>query len=127
MGFVQSGLTDGIDITHLVSLGSLFPQALMVYYRDREPVEILSQLRGKRLAIGPEGSGTRALALKLLKANDMDGPPTMLLDLAGQCRLGDPQPQRCLRDSPLLGNGDEGSQLPKIHGFQSLCPFGLKV
>jgi hypothetical protein len=81
---VQSGVTDGIDTSHLVSLGSLFPQPMMVYYRQREPVEILSQLRGKRLAIGPEGSGTRALAIKLLKANDMDGPPTVLLDLAGQ-------------------------------------------
>ncbi len=84
VGFVQGGLTDGIDTSRLVSLGSLFPQPMMVYYRQREPVEILSQLRGKRLAIGPEGSGTRALAIKLLKANDMDGPPTVILDLAGQ-------------------------------------------
>jgi ABC-type nitrate/sulfonate/bicarbonate transport system substrate-binding protein len=84
VGFVQGGLTDGVDISRLVSLGSLFPQPMMVYYRQREPVEILSQLRGKRLAIGLEGSGTRALTLKLLKANDMDGPPTVLLDLAGQ-------------------------------------------
>ncbi|MCW5622201.1 MAG: ABC transporter substrate-binding protein [Burkholderiales bacterium] len=83
-GFVQGGLTDGVDISRLVSLGSLFPQPLMVYYRHHQPVEILSQLRGKRLAIGPEGSGTRALSLKLLKANAMDGPPTVLLDLAGQ-------------------------------------------
>ncbi len=35
MGFVQSGLKDGVDISHLVSLGSLFPQPLMVYYRHR--------------------------------------------------------------------------------------------
>ena len=44
---------------------------------------MLSQLQGKRLAIGPEGSGTRVLALKLLKANEMDGPPTVLLELSG--------------------------------------------
>jgi hypothetical protein len=36
------------------------------------------------LAIGSEGSGTRALALKLLKANEMDGPPTTLLPLSGE-------------------------------------------
>ena len=73
---MQGGLTDGVDITGLVSLGSVFAQPMMVYYRSDEPVERLSQLKGKRLAIGPEGSGTRALALKLLKANEIDGPPT---------------------------------------------------
>jgi TRAP-type uncharacterized transport system substrate-binding protein len=84
VGFVQGGLTDDIDVSQLMSLGSVFAQPLMVYYRHSEPVEILSQLKGKRLAIGPEGSGARALALKLLKANDMDGPPTTLLELAGE-------------------------------------------
>ena len=84
VAFVQGGLTDGVDITGLVSLGSMFPQPVMVYYRHPEPVERLSQLMGKRLAIGPEGSGTRALVLKLLKANAMDVEPTVLLELAGE-------------------------------------------
>ncbi|HEV8262082.1 MAG TPA: TAXI family TRAP transporter solute-binding subunit, partial [Burkholderiales bacterium] len=84
VAFVQGGLTDGVHITGLMSLGSMFPQPVMVYYRHPEPVERLSQLMGKRLAIGPEGSGTRALMLKLLKANAMDGEPTALLELAGE-------------------------------------------
>jgi TRAP-type uncharacterized transport system substrate-binding protein len=84
VGFVQGGLTDDIDISHLMSLGSLFAQPLMVYYRHSEPVERLSQLKGKRLAVGPEGSGARMLTLKLLKANGIEGPPTVLLDLAGE-------------------------------------------
>lgn len=84
VGFVQGGLTDDIDTSNLMSLGSVFAQPLMVYYRHAEPVERLSQLKGKRLAIGPEGSGARTLALKLLKANGMDGPPTTLLELAGE-------------------------------------------
>jgi TRAP transporter TAXI family solute receptor len=84
VGFVQGGLTDGIDTSNLMSLGSVFAQPLMVYYRQTDPVERLSQLKGKRLAIGPEGSGARTLALKLLKANGMDVPPTTLLELAGE-------------------------------------------
>jgi len=84
VGFVQGGLTDGLDTSHLFSLGTVFAQPLMVYYRHHEPVEVLSQLKGKRLAIGPEGSGARALAMKLLKANNMDGPPTVLHELAGE-------------------------------------------
>jgi hypothetical protein len=84
VGFVQSGLTEGVDISNLRSLGSVLAQPLMVYYRNPQPVEMLSQLKGKRLAIGPEGSGTRALALALLKGNGIEGPPTLLLDDGGE-------------------------------------------
>jgi len=84
VGFVQGGLTDGVDIEHLRSLGSLFTQPLLVFYRGARTIEELSHLRGKRLAIGPEGSGTHSLALKLLKANGIDTAPTVLLDLAGE-------------------------------------------
>ena len=83
VGFVQGGLAEGRELPHLLSLGSVYPQPLMVYCRHPEPVELLSQLKGKRLAVGPEGSGTRVLALKLLKANEMEGPPTVLLELTG--------------------------------------------
>jgi TRAP-type uncharacterized transport system substrate-binding protein len=83
VGFVQGGLAEGRDLPHLVSLGSVYPQPMMVYCRHPEPVELLSQLKGKRIAVGPEGSGTRVLALKLLKANEMDAPPTVLLELQG--------------------------------------------
>jgi TRAP-type uncharacterized transport system substrate-binding protein len=87
VAFVQGGLSDGIDVSHLVSLGSVFAQPLMVYYRQEQeqaPVERLSQLKGKRLAIGPKGSGARELALKLLKANGIEGPPTELHELTGE-------------------------------------------
>lgn len=84
VGFVQSGLTEGVSISNLVSLGSVLAQPLMVYYRNPEPIERLSELAGKRLAVGPDGSGTRALALALLKANGIEGPPTALLTLSGQ-------------------------------------------
>jgi TRAP-type uncharacterized transport system substrate-binding protein len=84
VGFVQGGLAEGRELPHLVSLGSVYPQPLMIYCRGTEPIEMLSQLKGKKLAIGPEGSGTRVLALKLLKANEIDGPPTELLDLTGE-------------------------------------------
>jgi TRAP transporter TAXI family solute receptor len=75
VGFVQGGLADGlegVDISKLVSLGTIMTQPVTVYYKLPEPIDRLTDLRGKRVAIGPEGSGTRALALKLFKANDMD-------------------------------------------------------
>jgi len=84
VGFVQGGLSDGIDTTGLVSLGSVFAQPIMAYCRSDVPIEMLSQLKGKRIAVGPEGSGTRVLAMKLLKINEMDGPPTQLQEMGGE-------------------------------------------
>jgi len=84
VGFVQGGLKDDIDTERLRSLGSIQTQPLLVFYRGEPQVQRLSQFQGKRIAIGPEGSGTRFLALKLLKANGIEGPPTTLLDLGGE-------------------------------------------
>ena len=81
VGFVQGGLAEGRDLPHLMSLGSLYPQPLMIYTRTARPIERLTDLRGKRLAIPPEGSGARVLAQKLLQANEMDKPPTVLVAL----------------------------------------------
>ena len=84
VAFVQGGLTDGVNIENLKSLGSISTQPLLIFYRGAHPIEQLSQLQGKRVAIGPEGSGTHSLALKLLKANGIEGKPTTVLDLAGE-------------------------------------------
>jgi hypothetical protein len=82
VGFVQGGVSAGTNIENLVSLGSVAYQSMLIFYRSAAPVELLSQFKGKRLAIGPEGSGTRMLALVLLKANGIEpGGATTLSDL----------------------------------------------
>jgi TRAP-type uncharacterized transport system substrate-binding protein len=77
VGFVQGGLHEGVELSGLVSLGTMFPMPLLVFERLPETADRLTDLKGKRLAIGPEGSGTRALALTLLKANRMEGAVTL--------------------------------------------------
>jgi TRAP-type uncharacterized transport system substrate-binding protein len=77
VGFVQGGLHEGVDLSGLVSLGTMFPMPLLVFERLPETADRLTDLKGKRLAIGPEGSGTRSLALTLLKANRMEGAVTL--------------------------------------------------
>lgn len=85
IGFVQGGVASPSDTENLVSLGSLFYVPLMVFYRDKKPVERISEFTGKRLAVGPEGSGTRALAMSLLKGNGIvPGGKTVLTDAAGE-------------------------------------------
>lgn len=85
VGFVQGGVSAGIPVDKLVSLGSVFHEPLALFYRSAAPMDRISELAGKRLAIGPEGSGTRALALILLKANGIEpGGATTLRTLGGE-------------------------------------------
>jgi TRAP-type uncharacterized transport system substrate-binding protein len=81
IGFVQGGVARGMDIDKLTSLGSVSYEPLLVFYRSARPLDLLSRLNGKRIAVGPEGSGTRSLALVLLAANDIKpGGSTTLSD-----------------------------------------------
>jgi TRAP-type uncharacterized transport system substrate-binding protein len=85
VGFVQGGMAAGVEVDRLVSLGSVFYEPLAVFYRSAKPVYRLSRFSGKRLAIGAEGSGTRMLALTLLKANGIESSGrTALLSLSGE-------------------------------------------
>ncbi len=82
IGFVQGGVSERLNLDRLVSLGSLYNEPLLVFYRGAAPMGLLSRLKGKRISIGPPGSGTHPLALALLAANGIEpGGPTTLLDL----------------------------------------------
>ncbi|AKQ67862.1 TRAP transporter solute receptor, TAXI family [Myxococcus hansupus] len=80
VAFVQSGASDAAMAPHVVSLGSLSYVPLWIFYRGA-PLQDLNQLQGKRIVVGPETSGTRALSLKLLAANHVGAAPTELLNL----------------------------------------------
>jgi TRAP transporter TAXI family solute receptor len=84
IALVQAGLSQSDQPSDLVSLGGMFYQPVTIFYRGQKPLSRLSDFRGQRIAIGPEGSGTRFLALALLKANEIDPQgPTRLLSLEG--------------------------------------------
>lgn len=82
IGFVQGGVSDGTNIQKLVSLGNISYEPLLIFYRGSNSIRLLSELEGKRLAIGSAGSGTHSLALTLLQTNGLttDGV-TKLLNL----------------------------------------------
>ncbi len=82
IGFVQGGVAAGLNIDKLLSLGSISYEPLLIFYRSTTTLDLLSQLKGKRVAIGPVGSGTRSLALTLLAMNGIEpGGATELVDL----------------------------------------------
>jgi TRAP-type uncharacterized transport system substrate-binding protein len=84
VGFVQGGVAAELKTEKLFSLGSMFNQPLVIFYRG-DPIRLLSELRGRRVTVGLEGSGAHVLALALLKANGIEpGGPTRLVELSGQ-------------------------------------------
>lgn len=69
VGFIQGGTATRADGAGLMSLGSMYYEPLWVFYRGGIQFDRVAQLRGMKVAIGPEGSGTRKLALQILAAN----------------------------------------------------------
>jgi TRAP transporter TAXI family solute receptor len=82
--FVQGGTLEGSDEdaeTRIVSLGGLYPEVVWVFVRDAAAT--LIELKGRRIAVGPEGSGLRPLALAMLRAGGVSHTDATLLPLAG--------------------------------------------
>jgi TRAP transporter TAXI family solute receptor len=67
VAFVQAGLTTGDESPDLTSLGTISYEPLWFFFQGTVQSKTPEDLRGKRLSIGPEGSGTRALMLRILK------------------------------------------------------------
>lgn len=81
VGFVQAGLTTATDSPDLTSLGAISYEPLWFFWRGVPQIRDRGDLRGKRLSIGPEGSGTRALMLRILALNGIGGGDAELLSL----------------------------------------------
>lgn len=73
IAFVQSGMEEVFDEgdVELRSLGSLFYEPIWLFYRSAAPLELLSDLAGRRVSIGIQGSGTRAVARFLMQENGL--------------------------------------------------------
>ena len=83
VAFVQGGLGNPSKSPSLVALGGLYHEPLWVFHRLPADISRLSDLRGRHVAIGPEGSGTRALSLQLLRANGLGPGQVRLSSLTG--------------------------------------------
>jgi len=80
VGFVQGGTTTKKESPDLESLGTVFYEPLWIFIRS-DIGNNIQALRGRRVSIGPEGSGGRALALDLAKRTKVDTIVSEFLDL----------------------------------------------
>ena len=73
---VQGGVADVSKYPKLVSIAGMFYEPIWVWYREgafkaEGGLRVLNQLKGKRVSIGNEGSGTLALSNALLQVSDL--------------------------------------------------------
>lgn len=69
IAFVQGGTADKKYHKKFISLASVFYEPLWVFYNGDEQINYLNQLKGKKISIGKQGSGTRAMFEVILKEN----------------------------------------------------------
>jgi hypothetical protein len=123
----------------LESLGTLFYEPFWFFSRDENLGTRPEGLHGKRVSVGPEGSGTRALAVQLLASDGIDQNNAQLLPLtaaqSGDALLRgeiDAALMVAAWDTPvvrrLLDSADiHVLQFPHVDAFLALHPFLSKL
>lgn len=75
VGILQGGVGQVSENPNISALASVFDEQVWIFYRKaafKEGLTKMTQLKDKNISIGPQGSGTRDLGLKLLKLNQID-------------------------------------------------------
>ncbi|HEY1243747.1 MAG TPA: TAXI family TRAP transporter solute-binding subunit, partial [Hyphomicrobiaceae bacterium] len=78
--FVQGGLVAARDAPGVLSIGRVAYEPLWVFHSAVLRIERLSELKGKRILVGPAGSGTAGLVLRLLAANGVTAETATLIN-----------------------------------------------
>lgn len=77
LAMIQGGVADVRQYPDLVSIAGMFYEPVWVFYRGNQfkaggnELTLLTQLKGKRVSVGNEGSGTLSIAKQLLDASGL--------------------------------------------------------
>jgi TRAP transporter TAXI family solute receptor len=138
VALVQGGSV-GKTAGGLESLGTLFYEPLWIFHRGGLEGATLAALRGRKVSIGPVGSGSHALLLRLLERNELAQDVGELLALppqeaAGKLLAGEIDAAALLAswDAPVVQQliADERIKLlnmARADAYAALYPFLSKV
>jgi TRAP transporter TAXI family solute receptor len=137
LAFVQGGTVPS-DPVGLHSLGSVFFEPLWVFVRASAPITRLAELRGRRVAVGVKGSGTRALTRQLLEVNgirdeerflDLGGPAAVkaLLDGTADAAFFVTAKPLPLLEPLLRARGVDLVSLSQVDAYTRRYPYLSKV
>src|SRR5215831_14642036 len=144
VGFVQGGTTTRKESPDLESLGTVFYEPLWLFYRSTivgtlKEAQDAQALRGRRVSIGPEGSGGRMLALEFAKRTKIDKVVGELLgfspeDAAEKLIAGDIDAafivtgwESSVVQRLISADGINVASIPRADAYVALYPFLTKV
>jgi TRAP transporter TAXI family solute receptor len=81
--FIAGGVSNSKHSPGLLSLGTIYNNALWTFYHFSQSIEHLPQLKGKRIAVGPVGSATRQTAERILGLAGVSESTATFLPFAG--------------------------------------------
>ena len=81
--FTTGGISNSTQAPELRSMGLISNVPFWIFYSSSQSIDNLTQLKGKRIAVGPEGSGARYDADRILSRAKIDATTATLLPLAG--------------------------------------------
>jgi uncharacterized protein len=85
--FVLGGMGNSEQAPGLLSLGRINYQIFCIFYRATEVLDDLTELKGKRIAAGTVGTGSRVVSEKILGISGVNSENSMLLSLTGQAAV----------------------------------------
>ena len=139
VALAQGGTTSEREAPEIELLGTVFYEPLWLFQRRELSGKGVDQLRGRKISIGPEGSGTRLVALELLKRRGIDERTVEFFDhppraVAEKLLNGEIDAAIMLisSDLPIVRRllADERVELasfPNIDAYIALYPFLSKV
>ena len=135
VAFVQGGVSNSNHAPEVESLGRVNYLAFFVFCRAGDTFSDLTQLKGKRIAVGPPSSGTNMVITRILKTNGITPENATFLPLAGRAAVdaldegkADVLILGSVLEAPLIQNllRDPGVQLvslPRVKALTRKFPF----
>ncbi len=81
IAFIQNGTITQEEVPHIKALASVYYEPLWIFYKNPGySIDYVIQLITKKISIGAMGSGTKDLAINILKDNGIDDTNSKLLN-----------------------------------------------
>ena len=84
VAFIKDGVASSQGAGSLVSLGSLYYEPIWIFARGNVDAHHISDLKGKRIAVGKSGDGTQFMALRMLSSSGIDDKNSTLVEIGGE-------------------------------------------